>query len=56
MKKVCQNILDKWLEVEYYAIARKSTFIEKKLEADYAMILDTIRCLDSITSNKNKEL
>lgn len=56
MKKVCQNILDKWLEVEYYAIARKSTFIEKKLDADYAMILDTIRCLDSITSNKNKEL
>lgn len=56
MEKMCKAILNKWLEIEYYVIANRATFIEKQLNADYKLILDTIRCLDSVTSLKSREL
>lgn len=56
MKQMYESILNEWLEIEYYAIAKKTTFIDDEIEADYNLILETIRCLDSITASNSVDL
>ncbi len=54
-KKV-KNILQKWLDIEFYFIANKIGFINKLSAVDQKLVFDTIRCLDYLTySGENKE-
>ena len=53
MERLIKTVLDKWLEIEYYHIANKTKFINRIVKADYKLILDTIRCLDYVTTMKN---
>ncbi|MFZ2539224.1 MAG: DEAD/DEAH box helicase, partial [Oscillospiraceae bacterium] len=50
MKELIDSVLTRWLEIEYYAIANKTKFISYSAEADYELIMDSIRCLDYITA------
>lgn len=52
LEKLIEEVLDKWLEIEYYFIANKAKFINKIIEPDYKLILNTIRCLDYVTTTK----
>lgn len=40
------EVLEKWLEIEFYNIANRARLIHKHLDADEKLIYDTIRCLD----------
>lgn len=53
MDKLINEVLDKWLEIEYYFTAKKAKFINKTIDADYDLILNTIRCLDYVTTSKS---
>jgi len=44
------SVLNRWLEIEYYAIANKAKFISYSAEVDYELVMDTVRCLDYITT------
>lgn len=55
MKEFKKDVLYRWLEIEYYAIANKAKFIEMKVEADYSLILKTIRCLDYLSTMEKDE-
>lgn len=55
MKELKEDVLHSWLEIEYYAIANKARFIETKVEADYSLILKTIRCLDYLSTMEKDE-
>ena len=46
--------MKEWLEIEYYTIASKAKFINKQVEVDHKLILKTIRCLDYMTTMKEK--
>lgn len=53
------NVLKKWMEIDYYHMAHRMGFIEKTVHPNHALILDTIRVLDKETSinpdfNSNK--
>ncbi len=50
MKELINSVLKRWLVIEYYAIADKAKFISYSAEADYELIMDTIRCLDYLTT------
>lgn len=52
MDKLIDEVLDEWLKIEYYFIAKKAKFINKTIEPDYKLILKTIRCLDYVTTRK----
>ena len=52
--KLEKSILKEWLEIEYYTIASKAKFINKQVEVDHKLILKTIRCLDYMTTMKEK--
>lgn len=49
MKELKQEVLESWLEIEYYAIANKAKFMHKKAEVTEQLILKTIRCLDYVS-------
>ncbi len=53
MDELIQSVLDKWLEIEYYYVANKAGLVNRNIEVSYKLILDTIRCLDHITTVKN---
>lgn len=55
MDELIQSVLDKWLEIEYYHVANKAGFINEKrvIKGSYKLIIDTIRCLDYLTTVKN---
>ena len=55
MKDLKKYVLDRWLEIEFYGIANKAKFIEKKVSADYNLILKTIRCLDYLSTMEKEE-
>jgi hypothetical protein len=40
------EVLEKWLEIEFYNIANKARLIHKHIDTDEKLIYDTIRCLD----------
>lgn len=46
--------LHRWLQIEYYCMSRRLGFINKQLEPDYQLIVDTIRCLDYQTTIINR--
>lgn len=55
MDELIKSVLDKWLEIEYYHVANKARFVNSDgtLKVSYKLILDTIRCLDYLTTVKN---
>lgn len=52
MEKKIQEILQKWLEIDFYYVANKIGFISKKITADKHLVYDTVRCLDYLTFMK----
>ena len=53
------DVLKKWMEIDYYHMAYRMGFIDKIVLPTHALILDTIRVLDKETSmnpsfNSNK--
>lgn len=50
-----QTILDKWLEIDFYYVADKIGFIKKDVLPDKKLIMETIRCLDYITTRRKEE-
>lgn len=44
------NILKKWMEIDYYHMAQRMGFIDKIVLPNHSLILDTIRILDKETS------
>ncbi|WP_183128127.1 DEAD/DEAH box helicase [Clostridium autoethanogenum] len=55
MDELKRNVLQKWLEIEYYAIANKARFIKRQVQANYELILNTIRCLDYVTTMEKEK-
>ncbi len=54
MEKKIQEILAKWLEIDFYYVANKVGFISKNIMADRQLVYDTVRCLDYLTFTKNE--
>lgn len=52
MEEKVQEILQKWLEVDFYYVASKVGFISKKITIDRELVYDTVRCLDYLTFMK----
>jgi len=50
MKEFADSVLRRWLEIEYYAVANKTKFISRSVEVNYALVADTVRCLDYMTT------
>lgn len=48
------EVLQRWLQIEYYCMSRRLGFINKQLDPDYRLIVDTIRCLDYQTTMVNR--
>lgn len=48
------EVLQRWLQIEYYCMSRRLGFINKQLAPDYRLIVDTIRCLDYQTTMVNR--
>ncbi len=44
------NILKKWMEIDYYHMAHRMGFIDKTVLPNHSLILDTVRVLDRETS------
>ena len=49
MEEEINRVISQWLEIDFFTIANKLNFINKKKIADKKLIFDTIRCLDYIT-------
>lgn len=49
MKEKKKEILEKWLEIEFYHIANKANLISKEQPISEELIYETIRCLDHET-------
>lgn len=43
------DVLKKWMEIDYYHMAHRMGFIDKTLLPNHSLILDTIRVLDKET-------
>lgn len=54
MEELKESILKEWLKIEYYTIANKAKFINEQDGATHKLILKTIRCLDYMTTMKEK--
>lgn len=56
MDKKVKDILQKWLDIEFFYVANKIGFIDKLVLADQKLVFETIRCIDRLTySGKNNE-
>lgn len=55
MEELKQRILESWLEIEYYTIANKAKFINKKVEVTEELILKSIRCIDYVSVFEKNE-
>lgn len=55
MEQKLQEILIKWLEIEFYNIANKIGFIAQRKSSDKKLVMSTIRCLDYATTKKSKK-
>ena len=40
------EVLQRWLQIEYYCMSRRLGFINKQMDPDYPLIVDTICWLD----------
>lgn len=49
MDNLKQTVLNAWLHIDYYFIARKLGFINQEYQIPNDLIIDTIRCLDYVT-------
>ena len=49
MNELKKSVLDTWLHIDYYYIARKLGLIDHEFQISDALIVDTIRCLDYVT-------
>jgi hypothetical protein len=56
MNELIKAVLDKWLEIEYYHVANQAGFVnsDRTLKVTHKLIVDTIRCLDYLTTVKNE--
>lgn len=50
MKEFIDCVLKQWLEIEYYRTANKAKFISHSVKAEHRLVLNTIRCLDYMTT------
>lgn len=46
MENLKQSVLHKWLEIDFFYIAKQMRLINVSIEVDEKLIYDTIRCLD----------
>lgn len=46
MEEKKKEVLEKWLEIEFFSIANRANFIFESRKVDEELIYDTIRCLD----------
>lgn len=52
MEELEKSLLENWLKIEYYTVANRAQFINKRYKATYKLILQTIRYLDYMTTIK----
>ncbi|MCD7714940.1 MAG: hypothetical protein LUI39_00615 [Lachnospiraceae bacterium] len=53
MRQKVQDVLRKWLKIDFYDIAHKIGFINSSMEeVDDSLINDTVRCLDYLSAMK----
>ena len=50
-----QEILVRWLEIDFYNVANKIGFITESKSSDKELVMSTIRCLDYATTNKSEK-
>lgn len=50
MDELKQIILNEWLHIDFYHISKKLKFIDKDYQVTEKLIVDTIRCLDYVTT------
>lgn len=50
MEQLKKEILNNWLNIDFYSVARKIDFNNSNIEISKELILNTIRCLDYETS------
>jgi len=48
-----REVLDRWLEIDYYYMANRLGFINTECKPSYSLILDTIRVLDRETTSSS---
>lgn len=53
MEHLKENILNKWLSIDFAYIANKLAFVRESVEVPDELIFNTIRCLDYETTMKN---
>lgn len=46
MENLKENVLEKWLKIEFYHVANRANLISAQENVDDKLIYDTIRCLD----------
>lgn len=56
MEEEINRVISQWLEIDFFTIANKLNFINKKKIADKKLIFDTIRCLDYITVKHDEKM
>lgn len=52
MEQKLQEILVRWLEIDFYNVANKIGFITQSKSSDKELVMSTIRCLDYATTKK----
>lgn len=55
MEQKLQEILVRWLEIDFYNIANKIGFITQSKSSDKELVMSTIRCLDYATTKKSEK-
>ena len=55
MEHKVQEILVRWLEIDFYNVANKIGFITESKSSDKELVMSTIRCLDYATTNKSEK-
>lgn len=53
MEHLKENVLNKWLSIDFAYIANKLAFVRETIEVPDELIFNTIRCLDYETTMKN---
>ena len=55
MEQKLQEILVRWLEIDFYNVANKIGFITQSKSSDKELVMSTIRCLDYATTKKSEK-
>ena len=53
MERLKENVLNKWLSIDFSYIANKLSFVRETIEVSDELIFNTIRCLDYETTMRN---